>query len=68
MEKRDQACIWASHCDSILQAVIHKLVSGQKLHLLVNGSPTVWQRMNDGRDGRPTFGIKIVDGMPDFII
>gem|GEM_PF-942363 len=62
MEKRDQACIWASHCDSILQAVIHKLVPGQKLHLLVNGSPTVWQRMNHGSDGRPTFGIKIING------
>ena len=62
MEKRDQYCIWARHCDPDLKAVIDKLVPGQKLHLMVNGSPTVWTRMNDGTDGRPTFGIRIVDG------
>lgn len=62
MEKRDQACIWASHCDLSLKAAINESAPGQQIHLLVNGSPTVWVRMNDGRDGRPTFGIRIVDG------
>jgi len=62
MLKRDQACIWASHCDQDLRAAITELKPGQQLHLQVNDSPTVWARMNDGRDGRPTFGIKIIDG------
>ncbi|NLD50349.1 MAG: hypothetical protein GX660_24685 [Clostridiaceae bacterium] len=29
---------------------------------MVNNSRTIWARMNDGKDGRPTYGIKIVDG------
>jgi hypothetical protein len=62
MEKRDQACIWAKHCDPSLKAAITELVPGQRLHILVNGCRTIWARMNDGTDGRPTLGIKIVDG------
>ncbi|HWP96051.1 MAG TPA: hypothetical protein VN426_04305 [Syntrophomonadaceae bacterium] len=62
MQKRDQACIWARHCDPSLQAAITDLVPGQRLHILANGSQTVWARMNDGKDGRPTLGIKIIDG------
>lgn len=56
MKKRDQGCIWASHCDPTLNAAITKLVPGQQLHLLVNGSPTIWARMNDGRMDAPPSG------------
>jgi hypothetical protein len=62
MEKRDQACIWAKHCDPVLKATITKLRPGQQIHLLINGSQTIWARMNDGKDGRPTLGIKIIGG------
>lgn len=64
MEKRDQGCIWAAHCDlyPILRATINEMEPGQPLHLLIDGSPTVWVRMDDGRDGRPTYGIRIVSG------
>lgn len=61
MEKRDQYCIWASHCDQNLESVIRELAPRQPLELLINGIPTVWVKMNDGRDGRPTYGIKIVN-------
>lgn len=64
MQKRDQGCIWARHCDPSLQAAMKKLDPGQRLHILVNGSRTIWARMNDGKDDRPTLGIKIVDGKP----
>lgn len=62
MEKRDQGCIWAKHCDPSLKAAITELLPEQRLHILVNGSRTIWARMKDGKDGRPTLGIKIVDG------
>lgn len=62
LQKRDQACIWARHCDQSLNAAITELHPGQRINLLVNGSRTIWARMNDGKDGRPTMGIKIVDG------
>jgi hypothetical protein len=62
MEKRDQACIWAKHCDPSLKAAITELLPEQPIHLLVNGSRTIWAKMRDGRDGRPTPGIKIIDG------
>lgn len=61
-EKRDQACLWARHCDSDFQTAIAELVPGQQIHVMVNGSRTAWARMNDGKDGRPTLGLKIVDG------
>lgn len=62
MQKRDHYCIWATHGDANLQEMIRKLFPRQRLHLLINGSPTVWERMKDGKDGRPTLGIKIVGG------
>ncbi len=62
MEKRDQGCIWARHCESYpcLRSAIIQLIPGEQLNLLINGSPTVWVRMNDGTDSRPTLGIRIV--------
>jgi len=62
MQKRDQACIWAKHCDPSLKAAITELLPGERINILINGSRTVWEKMKDGQDGRPTPGIKIIDG------
>lgn len=62
MRKQDQACLWARHCEQEMSSVIVALRPGERVTLLINGIRTVWARMNDGKDQRPTFGIKIVDG------
>jgi len=62
MEKRDQACIWAKHCDPGIRAAITELFPEEQLIILVNGKRTIWARMKDGKDGRPTLGLKLVGG------
>ncbi len=59
--------IWLKHIegDPRLQDRIRTLKSGDMLDLEVDGIVGKWQRMKDGRDGRPTYGIKPVSAMKD---
>lgn len=57
--------IWTKHIegDSKLKERVLGLKAGELLDLEVDGVVGRWERMKDGKDGRPTFGIKPVDAM-----
>jgi hypothetical protein len=60
---RDSA-IWFKHLsDPNLQARLEGLDSEALLDLEVDGVVGQWQRMKDGADGRPTFGLRPVGAM-----
>jgi hypothetical protein len=61
---RDDA-IWISHIEGgkALQEKLRKLRAGDVLDLEVDGVVGTWERMRDGRDGRPTPGIKPISHM-----
>jgi hypothetical protein len=52
--------IWAKNIegDSRLRDRIRRLKAGELVDLEVNGVVGRWERMRDGRDGRPSLGIK----------
>lgn len=56
---RDDA-IWIGHIEGgqALQDRLRNLRAGDVLDLEVDGIVGTWERMRDGRDGRPTLGIK----------
>ena len=57
--------IWLKHIEGDLGLVhrLERLKSGQTIDLEVDGVVGRWERMRDGRDGRPTPGIKPIDAM-----
>jgi hypothetical protein len=57
--------IWITHIegDTRLQARLRDLNPGEIVDLEVDGIVGKWQRMRDGRDGRPTYGIRPVAEM-----
>jgi hypothetical protein len=57
--------IWLKHIegDAGLGNRIRSMRAGDLVDLEVNGIVGRWQRMRDGRDGRPTFGIRPVAEM-----
>jgi len=57
--------IWAKHIegDSRLGEKILRLHAGQVIDLEVDGIVGRWEKMRDGRDGRPTSGIKPIEAM-----
>lgn len=59
--------IWLKHIegDAALEKRIRAMSEGELLDLEVNGVVGRWQRMRDGRDGRPTLGIRPVAEMKD---
>jgi hypothetical protein len=61
---RDDA-IWLKHVegDPALRQRIENLVAGDVIELEADGIVGRWQRMNDGKDGRPTLGIRPIDSM-----
>lgn len=63
---RDDA-IWVSHIEGSreLQDRVKNLSEGEMIELEVGGIVGQWQRMNDGRDGRPTLGLKPISGMKE---
>ena len=63
---RDDA-IWLKHIegDARLAERIRSMSEGELLDLEVNGVVGRWERMRDGKDGRPTYGIKPVAEMRD---
>ena len=52
--------IWTRHVhgDSALTDTILALEAGQTLRLKIEGVAGAWRRMADGRDGRPTLGLR----------
>jgi hypothetical protein len=56
---RDNA-LWIKHIegDAAFRARLIALKQETRIDLLVDGRPTRWMKMRDGRDGRPTQGLK----------
>jgi hypothetical protein len=54
--------IWKKHIhgDATLAEAVERLRGGETLQLRVEGSLGLWRKMDDGRDGRPTLGIRPV--------
>lgn len=59
VEARDYA-LWPSHIhgDDKLKEKLLKLDAGDLVELEVNGHRGMWKKMDDGKDGRPTPGLK----------
>ena len=60
--------IWLKHvsADSDTVAMLHRIPAGAKLKIEIEGISGEWQRMADGKDGRPTLGLKPVGPTVDF--
>lgn len=60
--------IWAKHIhgDSKLAARLAALRAGEMVELQVEGVTGAWRKMEDGRDGRPTPGIRPIGRMQAF--
>lgn len=61
VQKHDD-CIWLSHLPAELQEPLSSLQPETSINVLINGQPTVWKRMREGRDGRSTGGLKVYRG------
>lgn len=59
VEVRDHA-LWLKHIhgNNALKNKLLALEEGQLVHLVVDGIKGIWVKMEDGKDGRPTPGIK----------
>lgn len=59
VEIRDYA-LWAAHIhgDEELKNQLLKMKAGELIELEVDGQRGIWSKMSDGKDGRPTPGIK----------
>lgn len=57
--------IWVKHIegDRRLEQRLAQLPAGQVIDLEVDGVVGRWQKMRDGRDGRPTSGIRPIAAM-----
>jgi hypothetical protein len=60
--------IWFKHihADSDTLALLHQVSPGAKLKIEIEGVRGDWQRMADGKDGRPTLGLKPVGMTVEF--
>lgn len=60
--------IWTKHIhgDPRVEEHILALKAGETIELKVDGVRGPWRRMSDGKDGRPTRGIRPVGRMQDF--
>jgi hypothetical protein len=54
--------IWLKNvnADPLTTAQLNQLAAGTRLKLEIEGVRGDWERMADGRDGRPTYGLKPV--------
>jgi hypothetical protein len=44
--------------DTDTVSYLRELPAGSRIRLAIEGTPGEWEKMADGRDGRPTFGLK----------
>lgn len=60
--------IWTKHLhgDPSLTRKLAQLRGGEQIELLVDGVRGFWRKMNDGKDGRPTNGLRPVGRMQQF--
>jgi hypothetical protein len=60
--------IWAKqvHDDREIAERILGLAPGQTIHLVVDGVRGVWRKMDNGKDGRPTRGIRPLGRAHDY--
>lgn len=65
--KINDDAIWIKHIEGSeqLRQRISALRAGETLDLEVDGIVGKWERMRDGKDGRPTYGIKPVSHMKE---
>jgi hypothetical protein len=61
VEVRDYA-LWAKHIhdDEALKSKLIDLSARDLIELEVDGFRGIWKKMDDGNDGRPTPGIKVI--------
>ena len=61
VEIRDHA-LWIKHIhqNEALRQELLQLAAGELIELQVDGFRGMWKKMDDGRDGRPTPGIKAI--------
>ena len=54
--------IWLKNvnADANTMALLRQMKAGTKLNIEIEGVRGEWERMADGKDGRPTFGLKPV--------
>jgi len=71
--KRDHRCLWFRHLPGPLAARLAALSPGDPIELLLrragepgSNTPTCWVRMQAGRDGRSTQGVRITEGVAFF--
>jgi hypothetical protein len=59
--------IWAKHIHGgdVADRVM-ALRGGETIELIVDGVKGTWRKMDDGRDGRPTSGVRPIGRMQDF--
>jgi hypothetical protein len=46
--------------DQMTVSYLRQLPAGSRIRLAIEGTPGEWEKMADGRDGRPTLGLKPV--------
>ncbi len=61
VEVRDHA-LWIKHIhkNEALKSTLTNLAAGDLVEISVDGFRGMWKKMDDGKDGRPTPGIKAV--------
>lgn len=57
--------LWTKHIhgDTALRAAVEGLREGDEVNLIVDGVAGYWRKMSDGKDGRPTLGLRPVGQM-----
>jgi hypothetical protein len=66
LEVRDSV-VWIKHISGSNNLVdqMNSLEAGEQIELEIDGETGIWERMRDGKDGRPTYGIKPVGPAKD---
>ena len=65
-EVRDHA-LWIKHIhgDDTLNAKLSQMPAGTMIELVVEGFRGHWKKMDDGKDGRPTNGLRAIGSARD---
>ena len=61
--------IWLKHVDAEpdLSALLYQLRAGTRLRLEIEGVPGEWEKMAEGKDKRPTQGLKPVGKTREYL-
>ena len=58
--------IWAKHLAGAPRERVLALRPGELLTLRIDGVPGSWRKMEDGKDGRPTLGVRPIGSAAQF--